>query len=212
MLNMEYTNPDLWSLISSAVSAVLALVAIGLSLYFFVQSRNIQENVSTALAEIKTQASVLQKITFKQLDRMTKFVTERPTQQSQQLDRLLNAAEGFSDILQDLQEGNQRLVAETITCYIAIYYYSALTNYWSQGYLPPRDQFNEQDRNHALAVRVVDSSANDFFLLGEILNKATPEQLQASSVYNLLNETQQTWLPFVRTAQQVFADRATPGQ
>ena len=93
MLNMEYANSNLansnlWSLVSSVLSSVLALVAISLSLYFFVQSRNVQENVSTTLAEIKTQAGVLQKITFKQLDRLTRFVTERPGQQSQQLDRL----------------------------------------------------------------------------------------------------------------------------
>ena len=101
MLNMEYANSNLWSLVSSVLSSVLALVAISLSLYFFVQSRNVQENVSTTLAEIKTQAGVLQKITFKQLDRLTRFVTERPGQQSQQLDRLLDAAEGFSSILQE---------------------------------------------------------------------------------------------------------------
>ena len=204
MLNMEYANSNLLSLISSVISSTLALVAISLSLYFFVQSRNVQENVSTALAEIKTQAGVLQKITFKQLDRLTRFVTERPDQQSQQLDRLLDAAEGFSSIL---QEGHQRLVAETITCYIAIYYYSALTNYWSQGYLPPLDQFDEQNRNHVRARRAVDSSANDFVRLGEILKKATPEQLQASPIVGLLNETQQKWRPFVRTSQQIFAAR-----
>ena len=154
MLNMEYANSNLLSLISlisSVISSALALVAISLSLYFFVQSRNVQENVSTALAEIKTQAGVLQKITFKQLDRLTRFVTERPDQQSQQLDRLLDAAEGFSSIL---QEGRQRLVKETITCYIAIYYYSALTNYWSQGYLPLPDQFDEQNRNHVPSLDV----------------------------------------------------------
>ncbi len=122
-------------------------------------------------------------------------------QQSQQLDRLLDDAEGFSSIL---QEGHQRLVAETINCYIAIYYYSALTNYWSQGYLPPPDQFDEQNISHVQARRAVDSSANDFFLLGGILKKATPEQLQASPVVGLLNEAQQTWLPFVRTSQQIF--------
>ena len=199
MLNMEYA-----SLISSVISSALALVAISLSLYFFVQSRNVQENVSTALAEIKTQAGVLQKISFKQLDRLTRFVTERPDQQSQQLDRLLDAAEGFSSIL---QEGHQRLVAETITCYIAIYYYSAITNYWSQGYLPAPDQFDEQNRKHVQARRAVDSSAADFVRLGEILKQATPEQLQASPIVGLLNETQQTWLPFVRTSQQIFEAR-----
>ena len=195
---------NLVSLISSVISSALALVAISLSLYFFVQSRNVQENVSTALAEIKTQAGVLQKISFKQLDRLTRFVTERPDQQSQQLDRLLDAAEGFSSIL---QEDHQRLVAETITCYIAIYYYSAITNYWSQGYLPAPDQFDEQNRKHVQARRAVDSSAADFVRLGEILKQATPEQLQASPIVGLLNETQQTWLPFVRTSQQIFEAR-----
>ena len=78
---MEYTPVDLLSLISSAVSIALAIIAICLSLYFFVQSRNVQQNVSSALVEIKTQTGLLQKLTFKQLDRLTKFVTERPDQQ-----------------------------------------------------------------------------------------------------------------------------------
>ena len=216
MTDMEYANPNLLNLtnsISSVVSIVLALLAIGLSVYFFVQSRNVQENVRTALAEITTQAGVLQKISFKQLDRLTRFVTERPDQQQdqQQLNRFLDATETISNVFQENlnhhQEGIQKLVAETITCYISIYYYSALTNYWAQGYLPPLDQFDEQNKSHVLARRAVDSSARDFSILAEILNKVTSEQLQASPMVNLLNEAQQTWRPFVRTSQQVFTDR-----
>ena len=209
MADMEYISFDPWNLMSSVVSVVLGVVAIFLSLYFFVQSRNVQENVRTALAEIKAQTGVLQKITSRQLDRLTKFVTERPDQRQQQLDRLLAGAEQASSILrEDLKRQkniNKELVSETINCYITLYFYMALMNYWSQGHLPPPDQFDEQNRSHTQARSVVDASAETFFLVEETLvSEATPEQLQASPVAVLLNKAQQTWQPFVRTSKQIF--------
>ena len=203
---MEYTPVDLLSLISSAVSIALAIIAICLSLYFFVQSRNVQQNVSSALVEIKTQTGLLQKLTFKQLDRLTKFVTERPDQQ--QLDELSKFSSIFREDLKRQEGIHKQLVKETLNCYIGIYFYTALTNYWAQGYIPSSDQFDKNNRDHVLARRVVDLSCEDFNLLAGILNNATPDELNASPLVGLMKETQERWRPFVRTSQQVFESRS----
>ena len=67
---------EIWSIVSSIVSVILGFFAIVISLWFFMVSRKTEKDVSNALAEIKTQADMLQKISGKQLDRLTKYVTE----------------------------------------------------------------------------------------------------------------------------------------
>ena len=75
---------ELWSIVSSIVSIILAIVAIGLAVYFFVVGRNTETRVGSSLTKIETQAEMLQRLTGRQLDRLTKFVTEdkRPADDS----------------------------------------------------------------------------------------------------------------------------------
>mgnify|MGYP003587795725 CR=1 FL=1 len=69
-------TPEFWSLAGSIVSIVLGLFAICLSIYFFVQSKKTEQNISVSLAKIETQTDALQKLTGRQLDRLTKYVTQ----------------------------------------------------------------------------------------------------------------------------------------
>lgn len=66
----------LWSIGSGVVSVTLGVLAIWLSLYFYTRGKDTERNVSSALAEIKAQTAALERLSAKQLDRLTKFATE----------------------------------------------------------------------------------------------------------------------------------------
>lgn len=67
---------------SEGASIALALVAIGQATYFFIKSKDSEKTVETALDGIRQQTETLQKIAGRQLDRLTKFVTEpRPIEE-----------------------------------------------------------------------------------------------------------------------------------
>ena len=63
------------SLIASATSIILALLAIILSVWFFVLSKKTEKESSNSLTKIETQADSLQKLTGRWMDRLTKYVT-----------------------------------------------------------------------------------------------------------------------------------------
>jgi hypothetical protein len=69
--------------VSSLISGfVLDLLAIGLSVHFFVKTKNTESAVNSALAEIKQQTNSLERIASRQLDRLTRAVVQpRPETQ-----------------------------------------------------------------------------------------------------------------------------------
>ncbi len=66
----------LWAIGSGIVTLILSVIAIWLSLYFYTRGKDTEKNVTTALAEIKTQTAALERLASRQLDRLTKFATE----------------------------------------------------------------------------------------------------------------------------------------
>lgn len=70
------STAEVWSVVSSIVSVILAVFAIGLSIYFFVETKNTEQRVTNSLAKIEAQAEGLQKLNAKWMDRLTRYVTE----------------------------------------------------------------------------------------------------------------------------------------
>ena len=70
------TINEVISVVAGLVSIILGFLAIALSLWFYRQTKDTEKNVSGSLTKIETQAEMLQKITGRQLDRLTKYVTE----------------------------------------------------------------------------------------------------------------------------------------
>ena len=76
---------EAWSIAASIVSVVLAVLAIILSIWFFILAKNSEKDVAGSLAKIETQAESLQKLNARWMDRLTRFVTEerpRPAEES----------------------------------------------------------------------------------------------------------------------------------
>lgn len=212
---LRMDQSEMWSLVASIVSVILGAGAVALSVYFFVVGRNTEKLVSTSLTKIEAQADVLQRITGRQMDRLTKYVTEdriRPTDPAvtELLTVVLQAAKPLASSLpQDparVQE-NPALRAEIVSLYIALYYYTALTNYWSQLFLPPANEFSDQNPFDAPAKKSVDQSATDFTFIAGLLAKVDANELAASPLSYLLKEAMEQWRDQVKPAADVFIAR-----
>lgn len=204
-------NVELWSIVSSIVSVILGLLAIALSVYFFVQSKNTEKGVSNSLTKIETQAESLQKLTSRYLDRLTRYVTEdKPDAMSESVPTLVailsQLPQTITNTLMQVapRDKTQELTTELYSCYIALYFYIAQTNYWSQFYLPRASEFKEDDPFHTLVRRIVDMSAADFEVMANILNKCDQPKLQTNQLVHLLNEAKDFLRIHVRTTAQVF--------
>ena len=205
---------EFWSIVASVVSIILGFVAIVVSIYFFVTNQKTEKNVSNSLTKIETQTEMLQKITGKQIDRLTKFVTE--PRSSIIDDSLPDIISRLTELPQTILSQTQRttseadgnpLLPEVITCYIGLYFYTAQTNYWSQYYLPDTDEFSEDNVFHLTTKRIVDLSATDFHLVEDILNNCGTEQLESNPLCHLFNETRDFWAKDVKSSADVFISR-----
>jgi hypothetical protein len=208
------TPAEIWSVVSSVVSVILAVFAMGLSIYFFVETKNTEQRVTNSLSKIEAQAEGLQKLNAKWMDRLTRYVTEdRPQPTDAAVPQLIQVlaqlpATLTATITQHPDRDTQaRLVDEIHTAYIAMYFYIAQTNYWSQFYLPGAAEFDENDEFHKLVKRVVDMSEADFSHIAGILGKCDPERLYRNPLAHLLTETKDTWRNRVRSTAEVFVAR-----
>ena len=202
---------EIWSIVSSIVSVILSFFAITLSVYFFVETKNTERMVSSSLMKIESQAESLQKINAKWMDRLTKYVT---TDHNQHIDekmliRILseipaNLTATFSKET-DQQQTAVQIATELHSAYIALYFYTAQTNYWSQYYLPDISEFDSTNNFHALVKRIVDMSCTDFQHMASVLQKCNPTDLQQNPLSNLFFETKDYWRLQIRSSIDVLS-------
>ncbi len=208
------TSIEIWSIVSSIVSTILGFFAIFLSVYFFVVSKNSEKEVSKSLTKIETQAEMLERLTGKQMDRLTKYVTKERNRQTD--DILPSIVTVLSElpfaITASLQrvtsnDDNEQLLNELLTCYISLYFYTVQTNYWSQQYLPELTEFDEDNQSHVTIRNIIDRSNADFITIAEILSNVDPTRLENNNLVHLLTETRDMWKDYVRSSVEVFAVR-----
>jgi hypothetical protein len=208
------TPAEVWSIVSSIVSVILAVFAVGLSIYFFVQTKNTEKGVSSSLTKIETQADSLQKINAKWMDRLTRYVTENKSNPSDEsIPKLMQIMAQFPQMItanfsqsphSDTQE---KLVNEIYSSYIALYFYIAQTNYWSQFYLPDASDFDDNNEFHKLVRRMMDISCTDFAHIAKILENCDQTKLKSSPLVHLLNETKDFWRYRIRSTADCFIER-----
>ncbi len=207
---------EIWSIVSSIVSVILAVFAIGISIWFFIVGRNTDKNVSNNLTEIKTQAEMLQKISGKQLDRLTKYVTEpRDTATNEILNEMIKVmAQLPSTLSSTFQQTNSTsdvssLRSELISCYIALYFYTAQTNFWSRINLPNASDFDKENHFDITCKKIVDMSTDDFDTMAKSLAKLDSPELSTNPLNHLLEETKTKWRDLVLNSSQVYEQRAS---
>ena len=208
-------SPDeVWSVVSSVVSVILAVFSMGMAIYFFVQAKSSEQSVTNSLAKIEAQAESLQKLSAKWLDRLTRYVTEdHPRPADESLPQLIAVlAQLPQTITMQLTQHPQRdsqekLLEELTSSYIAIYYYTALTNFWTQSYLPNAREFDSENEIHVLVRRLVDGSHADFVHMTGVLAGLDQSRIHANTLQNLVSETQEFWRHHVRSTADVFVQK-----
>jgi uncharacterized membrane-anchored protein YhcB (DUF1043 family) len=208
-----------FGLISNAVSLVVGVLAIWLSWQFYRQTNDTERRVETSLTKIEAQTKSLQTLSAKWLDKLTNYVT---TDRTAPTDRsVAQLVETFAQLPQVMltqlrmpskEESSEELIDELLACYVALYYYTALTNYWSQFYLPDKTDFDVTNDFHSVVKRIVDGSEADFQHMGNVLGKADQSRLDKVSNAAIKQETQRLWRHHVRTANEVYADRTNPAE
>jgi len=199
------------SLIASATSIILALLAIILSVWFFVLSKKTEKESSSSLTKIETQADSLQKLTGKWMDRLTKYVTtDRPSPLEPAINTMFSQLPQaiIQFITQTQIPSNKGDLSFTIEQYhitaISLYFYSAQTNYWCQRYLPHAKDFDENNDSHKLIRRIIDTSYADFHLIHNHLLNANQNDLSRSKVYNIYLETKDSLAQYIRSVADIF--------
>ena len=208
------SSAEIWSIVSSVVSVILAVFAMGLSIYFFVETKKTEQGVTNSLAKIEAQAEGLQKLNAKWMDRLTRYVTEqRPQPTDAAVPHLIQIlAQLPATLTATLTQGSDRdaqesLLDEIHTSYIAMYFYIAQTNYWAQFYLPSAADFDSGKEFDNLVKRIVDMSDADFTYIAGILGKCNQDRLYRNPLAHLLTETKDTWKNRVRSTAEAFVAR-----
>src|SRR5438034_553609 len=106
---------EAWSLVASVVSVIVGVFAVALAVAFYLAGRGTEQRVGSSLTKIETQTEMLQKITGKQLDRLTRFATDRPdveqTKPAELVLALIQIAEPLVRILQPATTGTENTQA-----------------------------------------------------------------------------------------------------
>jgi hypothetical protein len=200
-----------WNLASSIVSVILAVLAIVLSLIFYSASKQTESGVNASLTKIETQAEMLAKITGRQLDRLTKFATERPEQPEvipQMIEIIARLPQTLTATISQSASDNEALRDELVACYMVMYFYSVQTNFWCQSHLPPIESFDPNNQYHALIKRILDMSAADSAHMKGILDSIDGARLRKQQkLLDLALEADQVWKEFVLSTSDVFVSR-----
>jgi len=184
-----------------------------MSIYFFVKSKDTEREVSTSLAKIETQADALQKISGKQLDRLTDYVTQ-PTRNTDEVSKreiieILKELPNTMGLLQASKFDSQgrspeELEKELALAYGALYFYIGQTNFWSQLNLPSADEYDEDEALQAEAKTVVDLSAQDFNVVANTLPTLKINEIEGSNIEPMVERTKTFWRDLVRNSAAVF--------
>jgi hypothetical protein len=211
----QFPSPEIWSLVSSGVSIIIGILAIVLTIWFFVLSKQNENNVTASLTKIETQALMLERITARQLDRLTKFVTQPQTSQSDKtLAEIIPLLKELPTNLikaptEEALKNVEALRIELTMAYGALYFYIAQANFWSQCHLPPIENFDATVPIQNEAKNILDLSAKDFGIVAGILSRIKPEEkLSGTPIEPLFQRTKDFWRTLVKSSSDVFIQRA----
>lgn len=205
---------DIINLISSIASLILSVVAIALSLYFYDKSKQTEKEVGILLVAIRTQTTSLENLTGKWMDRLTRYATSpKAADEITVLMMEIIKASSVQNITSQLSSPDETtqtirgLTNQLVSSYIGMYYYVALTNIFTQGYLPP---LTELEDNNPIK-NIVDSSNTDFLWLDNILSSIDDSELKSSPLHHLYIETVAR-KSYVKDSTSVYQSRSTVEQ
>lgn len=209
---MSAETINILSILSGAFSIGISFIAMVLSVAFYFAGRNTENRIATSLARIEAQTDALQKLSGKQIDKLMKHALDGSNQVStndtmlQLMHVLSQMPVTITTILKQPADNSDK--EQLVTSYVALYFYIAQTNYWSQYYLPKATEFDSANEFHLQTKRVVDLSDSDFQTVATWLGKCDPSLLANNPLSHLLIETKDTWRKYVRSSADVFVAKS----
>ena len=207
------TASEIWAIVSSIVSLAFSVLAIWLTLFLYIRAKETEKSTATTLTKIEGQTDALQRIIGRQLDRLTKSLTDRPEVRPEelvfQLIPVLGKMQG--SLLAEAHEGDKLSAAqsrEIALAYAALYFYISQANFWSQVNLPAADDFDQNNRLQVEAKALVDLSAQDFQIVARVLESLDLSQIKGTGAEVLFLRTRDFWRTMVRTSSDVFVLRS----
>ena len=197
------------SILSGVFSISISVIAIFLSIVFYLAGRKTEISVSNSLTKIETQTDALQKLSGRQIDKLMKHAFEGNPQNSSN-DTMMQIMSTLSQIPLTITTILRQPVENTndtqkiADLYAALYFYTAQTNYWSQYYLPKASEFDETNEFHTFTKRIVDLSDSDFVGVANWLSQCDQRLLSQSPLYSYFNVTKDIWRHTVRNSAEVF--------
>ena len=189
----------------SLTGIIIGILAIVLSIWFFILAKNSESETKKALEGIRVQTEALQRLAGRWLDRFTKhLVEEKPMDALWDVaSQVSNLPERISQCLQiNISQGQQNR-SEIIACYIAIQYYAAQANVFAQNSLPPISEFNESNEMHKFLRQTVDQSAADVKYLESLINAIPESDLKKNFLNHLRESYQNFWSNHVKDSFEV---------
>lgn len=204
---MNLTIIDAVNLIGSLASLILSVIAIWLALYFYNSSKNTEKEVNSTLTEIKTHTGALERLTGKWMDRFIRNATT--PQPVDELQRMLleiitvRVNSSVSELPNPQGETKTQLTEWLIASYLALYYYSGLTNLAVQSLLPIVE---EADSPNSLK-SIVDKSYADFMSMDTVIASSNQDLVRSSQLFNYYEEGLRMRAA-VKTSVVVYSERA----
>ena len=205
-MNYQYALLDVINAAAALASIALAVVAIGLAVYFYVKGRVSEGRATSVLSQIQTQVAALDKLSGKMLDRLTRTAIElRPEQEA-----ILTIISTIRQIPESFANGSRSPVAQSvpqgewIAALVAAYYYSSMANFLLQGMITSIDEGTGIYKNFE---GLIETSYRDFRYLEELLTDAGQSTLEINRLRHLYEETIRNWRPWVRSALESYKTR-----
>lgn len=210
---------DMLAMAVGVASLLLGGFSIWLSLQFYAKGKDAELAASKSLEGIRCQTDMLQRLTARQMDRLTEYVTQpRPADEG-----LLTLVATIADLpgailgqlplqtasatTHNAQSSDGSVFSELISCYIALYWYTGVVNLALQTLLPNRKAFDKTSEDHQLVKRLLDGSADDFAHMRRVIDRVVPERLNASPYRPMLEEAFNVLQPRVKTTEQTQQHR-----
>jgi hypothetical protein len=198
------TLPDwlgILGLVAGIVSIVLGIMAIWLSLHFYREAKGAEAAVSTALVDIRAQTATLERITARQLDRLTRFATQPRSQDSQVSELVLIFRQLTAVAL--APPGSQPQadpLPEHVRAIYNVMYFAALANIgWNRQLLPAGERSSDDE----WMVNLVDESHQFFFAHLHLLD-GTPESIRRNAgILDKAMWVRNELVPHLRTSHTV---------
>jgi len=206
---------DSLALAVGLMSLALGGFSIWLSFQFYTKAKDAEVSAAKSLEGIKSQTDTLQRLAGKWIDRLTKYVTEpKPADEGMMTlvaavadlpTTILSQVQLNSPTSTDFQANSPLVIQDLVSCYIAVYWYAAMSNVATQALLPSKDEFDLANDSHVLVQRLIDGSAQDYAHMADVLNGLDPQLLQGSPLKHLLDDAVDVYSPHVATSAEKFA-------